>query len=166
MSRVWGRSRGLGEGHGFDGPGWRVYDVDDPWFYGHDYVQLQVFRTFSLKYGFTDFLSLVINASFWSPKWPYPITAAIYIDGVANIVDLQDYSATEVPYEADDTVLPTIPSNIIFTYTGSVNEPHTIVVTTPPSGSVAVMDMFRFVSFTRRIETKILTFLYPKFRCH
>ncbi|KJA24371.1 hypothetical protein HYPSUDRAFT_86069 [Hypholoma sublateritium FD-334 SS-4] len=82
-----------------------------------------------------------INASFWSPKWPYPITTAVYIDGVANIVDLQDYSVQAV---TDQTVLPTLPSNIIFTYTGTVNEPHTIVVSTPPSGSFAVMDMFSF----------------------
>jgi hypothetical protein len=80
----------------------------------------------------------VLNAHFWSARWPYPVTTDISIDGRIFTVNLQDPNAPEQPSGGGATVA----SSVAFSYFGTTTQEHTIVLSVHPGDLYVVLDQF------------------------
>ena len=83
-------------------------------------------------------LTTVASVYFLSTLWPYSVSTDYAIDGNTPItIDMQDHSAP-----ATSGGNATVASGVVGQWTSSVNQEHTILVTIPPGGTYAVVDMF------------------------
>ena len=81
----------------------------------------------------------VASVYFLAPLWPYPVSTDYGIDGNPPLTaDMQDHSVPATTPGGNATVA----SGVVASWTGTANQEHTILVTIPPGGAYAVVDMF------------------------